>query len=85
MAWSTLRSTPPISFVPFLGRPDRRPVVAVLRLDGVIAGSPRFRGALHLAGLAPLIDRAFSMRRLAAEFGPAKTPSKRVSWTSWAG
>ena len=66
MAWSTLRSTPPISYVPFLGRPERGPVVAVLRLDGVIAGGPRFRGALHLAGLAPLIDRAFSMRRLAA-------------------
>ncbi len=49
-------------FLPFLKKPA--PVVAVLRLDGVI--SARGRRALSLAGLAPQIRRAFSQRGLAA-------------------
>ena len=53
MAWSTLRSTPPISFVPFLGRPERGPVVAVLRLDGVIAAARD--------SAAPSISRAWRL------------------------
>jgi signal peptide peptidase SppA len=41
------------------------PRVAVLRLDGVI-GPRQWRGALSLASLAPLIERAFRLSRLAA-------------------
>lgn len=43
------------------------PVVAVLRLQGVIGRLGGLRpGGLDLASLAPLIERAFSLRRLAA-------------------
>ncbi len=66
MALSTIRATPPISWVPFLGISERLPVVAVLRLGGVIADGSRFRNGLNLSSLAPLIERAFSMRRVAA-------------------
>ena len=55
MAWGWL---------PFVPRP---PTVAVIRLAGVISPSPRpFRGALNLAGLAGLIERAVAMRGLRA-------------------
>ncbi|MEM9755408.1 MAG: S49 family peptidase, partial [Pseudomonadota bacterium] len=43
-------------FLPF-GRRD--PLVAVIRLSGVIATGPR-GGALNDAGLAPMIERAFA-------------------------
>lgn len=42
-------------------RGRRRPVVSVLRLEGVIGGGARFGGAgLNDAGLAPLIEAAFT-------------------------
>ncbi len=62
MVLSTLRSIPPISWVPFIGISEPAPVVAVLRLSGVIASSSRFRSGLNLYSVAPLIERAFSMR-----------------------
>jgi signal peptide peptidase SppA len=43
----------------------RGPLVAVLRLEGVIAPRPR-RGVISLASHAAAIERAFSFRRLAA-------------------
>lgn len=45
-----------------------RPVVAVLRLTGVIAAqsNPVMASSLNAASLAPLIERAFSYRHLAA-------------------
>ena len=43
----------------------RGPLVAVLRLEGVISPRPR-RGVISLAGCVPAIERAFSLRRLAA-------------------
>ncbi|HEV2300822.1 MAG TPA: S49 family peptidase [Stellaceae bacterium] len=43
----------------------RGPLVTVLRLEGVISPRPR-RGVVSLAGYAAAIDRAFSLRRLAA-------------------
>lgn len=49
-------------FLPFLGKPA--PLVAVIRLDGVI--SARGRQTLSLANLAPQIRRAFSRKGLAA-------------------
>ena len=45
---------------------DPPPVVAVLRLKGVIAPSGRLRGGLDLAGLAGQIEAASKMRRLTA-------------------
>ena len=66
MVLSAIRSTPPLSWVPFIGISKRAPVVAVLRLNGVIATGSRMRSGLSLAGLAPQIERAFSMRRVAA-------------------
>jgi signal peptide peptidase SppA len=47
-----------------LARPPR---VALVRLAGLIAARPDpFGGGLSAAGLGPLLDRAFSLRRLAA-------------------
>lgn len=66
MAFSAIRSTPPISWLPFIGISERAPVVAVLRLSGVIATGSKFRSGLSLAGLASQIERAFSMRRVSA-------------------
>lgn len=48
----------------FFGR--RRPVVAVLRLHGLIGRMGPLRSGLTLAGLAGQIDQAFGMRRLKA-------------------
>ena len=42
------------------------PVVAVLRLAGVISPGARLRGGLNIAALASPIERAFSMKRLSA-------------------
>lgn len=49
---------------PFL---TRAPRVAVIRLAGLIAARPDpFAGGLAAAGIGPLLDRAFAIRRLAA-------------------
>jgi signal peptide peptidase SppA len=48
---------------------DRRPRVALLRLSGLIAArapSPLGGATLSAAGLGPLLERAFAIRRLAA-------------------
>ena len=66
MVLSAIRSTPPISWLPFVGISERAPVVAVLRLNGVIAAGSRLRSGLSLSSLAPQIERAFSMRRVSA-------------------
>src|SRR3546814_2832346 len=44
----------------------RRPEVAVLRLSGVIGGFGPLRSGMSLAGLEPLIERAFALPRLKA-------------------
>ena len=44
----------------------RGPVVAVLRLAGVIGPASRLRAGLNIAGLAGPIERAFRMKRLIA-------------------
>lgn len=50
--------------IPFL---DRAPRVALVRLAGLIAARPDpFGGGLNAAGIGPLLERAFSIRRLAA-------------------
>ena len=51
--------------LPFL---DRRPRVAMLRLQGTIAPRPGFGGGISLPTAAPLLERAFAIRRLAAVF-----------------
>ena len=43
--------------IPFLKKP---PLVPILRLSGVIGGAGRFSSGLTDAGLAPLIERAFT-------------------------
>ena len=50
--------------IPFL---DRSPRVVLLRLSGVIAarGGPLSGGGISAQGMAPLIDRAFAVKRLA--------------------
>ena len=46
---------------------DRSPRVALLRLTGLIAARPDpFGGGLSAAGIGPLLDRAFAIKRLAA-------------------
>jgi len=45
---------------------DPPPLVAVVRLYGVIAPGKRFRAGLNLASVAPQLERAFSMPGLAA-------------------
>jgi serine protease SohB len=46
---------------------DRSPRVALLRLTGLIAARPDpFGGGLSAAGVAPLLERAFAIKRLAA-------------------
>lgn len=58
--------------LPFL---NRSPRVALLRLQGLIAARPTpLGGTLSGAGLAPLIARAFAIRRLAAVFVVINSP-----------
>jgi serine protease SohB len=46
---------------------DRSPRVALIRLTGLIAARPDpFSGGLSAAGIGPLLDRAFAIKRLAA-------------------
>jgi signal peptide peptidase SppA len=45
---------------------ERPPEVAVIRLQGVIAPSAGFRATLSLAGLATILQRAFSMKGVKA-------------------
>ncbi|MBX3492950.1 MAG: S49 family peptidase [Parvibaculum sp.] len=60
---------------PFLPAPLRkrvapdwqpRPVVAVVRLSGIIGPSQPLRGGLNLAGVAPALEAAFSMKNAKA-------------------
>ena len=66
MVLSGLRSKPPLRWVPFVGISRKVPVVSVLRLDGLIMAGSRMRRGINLAGVAPLLERAFAPRRLAA-------------------
>ena len=53
-----------LGFLPFA---TRAPVVAVMRLAGVVSPAPQpFRGALNLAGMAGLIERACTLRGVRA-------------------
>ena len=58
--------------IPFL---DRGPRVALIRLQGLIAarGDP-FGGGISAAGVAPLIERVFAMKRLKAVFIAINSP-----------
>ena len=60
MLMSFLRNLP----IPFLGAD--RPVVTVVRLNGVIASGGRFGSGINLAGIADALDRAFSPNKLKA-------------------
>ncbi len=52
--------------VPLLPFGDKPPMVAVLRLDGVIGRVGGFGRGMTIAGMATNIERAFKMRNLAA-------------------
>ncbi|MDB5412788.1 MAG: family peptidase [Rubritepida sp.] len=56
---------------PFRPRP---PVVALVRLDGVIAARVGPFGGLNAAGVNPILERAFGMKRLAAVFLAINSP-----------
>jgi serine protease SohB len=59
--------------IPFL---DKSPRVALVRLQGVIAARPAGLGAatLSLAGLAPVLERAFGLKHLSAVFLVINSP-----------
>jgi signal peptide peptidase SppA len=56
----------PLAFLPFERFRNPPPVVAVLRLSGVIGQIGPLRRGLTMAGTAEVIERAFSTRRLSA-------------------
>ncbi len=66
MVLSALRSKPPVTWLPFVGSSADRPVVTIVRLEGVIMAGSRFRRGLNLDAVGPLLDRALAPRRLAA-------------------
>jgi signal peptide peptidase SppA len=54
---------------------DTRPRVALVRLQGPITPRPSFgAGGLSLATVAPVLDRAFALRRLSAVFLVVNSP-----------
>ena len=53
---------------------DRRPRVALVRLAGPISARPGFGGGISLATAAPVLDRAFALRRLDAVFLALNSP-----------
>ena len=56
---------------PFVARP---PVVALVRLEGVIAARTGPFGGLNAASLNPVLERAFGLKRLAAVFLAINSP-----------
>lgn len=76
-------------WIPFLK--PRPPVIAVLRLEGAIAArATPFGGGLTMAGVAPLLHRAFALKRLKAVFLAVNSPggspvqssliARRIRW-----
>ncbi|MDB5375233.1 MAG: family peptidase [Belnapia sp.] len=61
----------PLSWPPF--RP-RHPRIALVRLQGTIAARPGLGGGISLATVAPMLDRAFGMKRVAAVFLAINSP-----------
>ncbi|GGC37794.1 serine protease [Siccirubricoccus deserti] len=57
--------------LPFL---DRRPRVALVRLQGTITPRPGIGGGLNLASVAPQLDRAFGLKRAVAVFLVINSP-----------
>ena len=56
---------------PFAPRP---PVIALVRLEGIIAARTGPFGGLNAAGLEPILARAFGLKRLAAVFLAINSP-----------
>lgn len=66
-----------------IGRAMRRaPVVAVLRLSGVISAPSRIHSGLNLGALAPHIEAAFRQRRLRAVALVVNSPGGAAAQTS---
>ena len=53
---------------------SRHPRVALVRLQGAIAARPGFGGGISLASVAPMLDRAFGLKRAAAVFLVINSP-----------
>lgn len=53
---------------------SRDPRIAVVRLQGSISARPGFAGGISLAGVAPMLDRAFGLKRVAAVFLVINSP-----------
>ncbi|HYZ30887.1 MAG TPA: S49 family peptidase [Crenalkalicoccus sp.] len=61
---------------------DRRPRVALLRLSGIITPRPGLGGGLSLAAVAPLLERAFALRRLSAVMLVINSPGGSAAQSS---
>ncbi len=55
-----------LSFLPIKAFKDPDPVVAIIRLNGVIGAAGPLRGGMTLAGLEKRLDQAFKMKNLEA-------------------
>lgn len=53
---------------------SQAPRIAVVRLQGSISARPGFAGGISLAGVAPVLDRAFGLKRVAAVFLVINSP-----------
>jgi len=69
-------------WIPFFGRAARAPTVAVIRLAGVIAAGGRLRGSLNMAAIAPLLERAFALKRVKAVALQINSPGGAPAQTS---
>ena len=69
-------------WVPFFGRAARAPTVAVIRLAGVIAAGGRLRGSINVAAIAPLLERAFALKRVKAVALQINSPGGAPAQTS---
>jgi len=56
----------PLAFLPFKRFRDPAPVVAVVSLAGIIGRLGSLQRGLNIAGVAPLLERAFAIKRLSA-------------------
>ena len=53
---------------------SRHPRIALVRLQGTITPRPGFGGGMSLASVAPMLDRAFGLKRAAAVFLVINSP-----------
>ncbi len=64
---------------------DRRPRIALVRLQGAITPRPGYAGGISLSGTLPLLERAFALKRLAAVFLAINSPGGSAAQSSLIG